>query len=572
MGASRGRAGPPLIPEGWTKRRIPVYTRGERIAMPHVYVTGHKNPDTDSIASAIGYAELKNLVDPDNVYAPARLGEVNAQTEWALRKSGAKNPKLLRHIMLRVKDVMHEDLVLANRNDPLRNVGLVMAKNNIGQVPIVDDDGVLVGIVTERDLARMYIRESRGASTFAETPVSVASMVEVLEGELLVGEDGEHSGQLWVISMSVDSIGRSIRPGDIAVVGDRTKAQERVIELGVGVLVVSNGVRPRDEICKLAEERGTTIILSPLDSYVTSRMIQLSVPCWEIMTENPLTVDPDDLITEITQSVMEVHYRAAIAVDDDKVPIGVVSRTDLLNPQPRRVLLVDHAEVGQSVKGVERAQIVEILDHHHIGDIETTTPIPATFDPVGSTATLIVERFKAAGLKPERSTATMLLAAVLSDTVVLNSPTTTERDREVVKYLEEMLDLDARGFGMEMFEASSDVSGLSAEEIVRRDAKEYSTSSGEKMGISQVETVGTGLLERKEELLDALEELREDNDYLFSALMVTDIIEGGTELLCAGDCAPVERAFDSRAKNGVIDLPGVMSRKKQVAPKLLAIL
>jgi manganese-dependent inorganic pyrophosphatase len=540
--------------------------------MPQVYVTGHRNPDTDSIASAIGYAEFKNLVDPDNFYAPARLGEVNTQTEWALKRSGAESPRLLRHIMLRVKDVMHEDLVLANRNDPLRTVGLMMSKRNIGQVPIVDDDGSLVGVVTERDLARMYVRESRGASTFAETPVSVGAMVEVLEGELLVGEDRELSGQLWVISMSVDSIGRSIRPGDIVVVGDRTRAQRRVIELGVGVLVVSNGVRPEAEIIEMAKENGTTIVLSPLDSYVTSRMIQLSVPCWEVMTDNPLTVDPEDLITEITPSVMEVHYRAAIAVDDDKVPIGVVSRTDLLNPQPRRVLLVDHAEVGQSVKGVERAQVVEILDHHHIGDIETTTPIPATFDPVGSTATLIVERFKAAGLEPERSTATMLLAAVLSDTVVLNSPTTTERDHKVVKYLEELLELDAREFGMEMFEASSDVSGLSAEEIVNRDAKEYAANSGEKMSISQVETVGIGLLERKVELLDALEELREKNDYLFSALMITDIIEGGTELLCVGECAPVERAFDSRAREGVIDLPGVMSRKKQVAPKLLAVL
>jgi len=166
----------------------------------------------------------------------------------------------------------------------------------------------------------------------------------------------------------------------------------------------------------------------------------------------------------------------------------------------------------------------------------------------------------------------MLLAAVLSDTVILNSPTTTGRDHEVVGYLEELLDLDAREFGMEMFEASSDVSELSAEEVVNRDAKEYATSSGEKMSVSQVETVGTGILERKDELLEALEELRGENDYIFSALMVTDIIEGGTELLCAGDCAPVERAFDSRATNGVIDLPGVMSRKKQVAPKLLAIL
>jgi manganese-dependent inorganic pyrophosphatase len=540
--------------------------------MPHVYVTGHRNPDTDTIASAIAYAEYKNLVDPENDYASARLGEVNTQTEWALKRSGAESPKLLPHIMLRVKDVMHTDLLTAHKDDPLRNVGLAMSKRNIGQVPIVDDDGSLIGLVTERDLARMYIRESRGASTFADSPVYVGAMVEVLEGELLVGEeDREYSGNLWVISMSVDSMGQSMQPGDVVVMGDRPKGQRRAIELGAGVLVVSNGVRPDDEVLEMAREKGTTVVLSPLDSYVTSRLIQLSVPCWEVMSVNPLTVDPDDLTTEITESVMEVHYRAAIAVDHNKVPLGVVSRTDLLNPKPRRVLLVDHAETGQSVKGVEKAQVVEILDHHHVGDIETTTPIPAVFDPVGSTATLIVERFKASGLRPERSTATMLLAAVLSDTVVLNSPTTTERDREVVRYLEEMLDVDAEAFGMEMFEASSDVSDVSAEEIVNRDAKEYGTTSG-KMSVSQVETVGTGLLERKDDLLEALEDLRAKNGYIFSALMVTDIIEGGTELLCAGDCAPVERAFDERTEDGVIDLPGVMSRKKQVAPKLLAVL
>jgi manganese-dependent inorganic pyrophosphatase len=540
--------------------------------MPHVYVTGHRNPDTDTIASAIAYAEYKNLVDPENLYAPARLGEVNTQTEWALKRSGAQSPKLLPHIMLRVKDVMHTDLLTAHRDDPLRNVGLAMSKRNIGQVPIVDDDGSLIGLVTERDLARMYIRESRGASTFADSPVYVGAMVEVLEGELLVGEeDRQYSGNLWVISMSVDSMGQSMQPGDVVVMGDRPKGQRRAIDLGAGVLVVSNGVRPDDEVLEMARERGTTVILSPLDSYVTSRLIQLSVPSWEVMSENPLTVDPDDLTTEITGSVMEVHYRAAIAVDHNNVPLGVVSRTDLLNPQPRRVLLVDHAETGQSVKGVEKAQVVEILDHHHIGDIETNTPIPAVFDPVGSTATLIVERFKASGLRPEESTATMLLAAVLSDTVILNSPTTTERDREVVGYLEEMLGVDAVEFGMEMFEASSDVSEVSAEEIVNRDAKEYGTASG-KMSVSQVETVGTGLLERKDDLLDALEDLRARNDYIFSALMVTDIIEGGTELLCAGDCAPVERAFDERTEDGVIDLPGVMSRKKQVAPRLLAVL
>src|SRR5918995_6009073 len=188
-------------------------------ALPHVYVTGHKNPDTDTIASAIGYAEYKNLVDPENHYVAARLGEVNAQTGWALKKSRAEKPGLLEHIMLRVKDVMSGDVAVANKSDPLRKVGLTMAKRNISQLPIVEDDGSITGIITERNLARMYVRESRGASTFADSPVSVRAMVEVLEGELLVGKkDSEFSGQLWVISMSVDSMGKSMKSGDVVVI------------------------------------------------------------------------------------------------------------------------------------------------------------------------------------------------------------------------------------------------------------------------------------------------------------------------------------------------------------------
>ena len=366
--------------------------------------------------------------------------------------------------------------------------------------------------------------------------------------------------------MSADSMGQQMESGDIVVIGNEPEGQRRAIELGAGVLVVSNSARPEDGVLRLAEEKGTTVVLSPLDSYVTSRMIQLSVPCWEVMSEDPLTVDLEALVTDIAQQVMEVHYRAAIAVDENKAPIGMVTRTDLINPIPRRVLLVDHAERGQSVPGVEEAQVVEILDYHHVGNIETRVPIPATFDPVGSTATLVVERYKANGIRLEESTAKMLLAAVLSDTVIFNSPTTTERDHEVVRYLEELLGLDAREFGMEMFEASSDVSGLSAGEIVDRDLKEYALGDGSAMSISQIETVGTGLLERKDELLDALEEVRRENGYLFAALMVTDIISQGTELLCVGDCAPIERAFDQQARNHVIDLPGVMSRKKRVAP------
>jgi manganese-dependent inorganic pyrophosphatase len=235
------------------------------------------------------------------------------------------------------------------------------------------------------------------------------------------------------------------------------------------------------------------------------------------------------------------------------------------------VLLVDHAEQAQSVPGVDQANIVEILDHHHIGSIETRVPVQATFDPVGSTATLVVERFRREGREPQHPTAMMLLAAVLSDTVVLSSPTTTSRDERVVRYLEESLGLDARSFGMEMFQSTSDVSNLPASEIINRDAKEYATSSGT-ISIAQVETVGGDLLDRKDELLAALEERRAERHYGHYLLMLTDIVEKGTELLVAGNMAPVERAFGVRAEDSVVELPGVMSRKKQVAPKVLAAL
>jgi manganese-dependent inorganic pyrophosphatase len=334
--------------------------------------------------------------------------------------------------------------------------------------------------------------------------------------------------------------------------------------------VISHDTEPGDDVVALARERDAAVVVSPLDSYVTGRMIQLAVPCATVMSRDPLTATPDDLLAEVAERIKEVEYRAAIAVGDDGAPVGIVSRSDLVNPQPRRVLLVDHAEQAQSVPGIEEAEIVEILDHHHIGSIETRVPVQATFDPVGSTATLVVERFRAEGREPRTATATMLLAALLSDTVVLTSPTTTDRDHRVVEYLEELLGLDARPFGMEMFEASSDATDLDAAEIVGRDAKEYTTSSGHTIAIAQFETVGSGLLERKDELLEALEAERGHRDYAIYALMVTDILSRGTELLVAGDTAPLERAFGVEARDRVLELPGVMSRKKQVAPKLLA--
>jgi manganese-dependent inorganic pyrophosphatase len=537
--------------------------------VPPIYVTGHRNPDTDSIAAAIGYAELKRRLDPRNEYLPVRLGEPNAQTAWLIERAGAPLPDFLPHVLLRVCDVMRESFPTAQDNEPVRQVGLTMAREGLDLLPIVNAGGDLVGVMTERALARRYIRESREASRL-DAPTSVAAIAAVLEGELAAGEEKhEVAGRVWVLAMDVRSP-TQVEEGDVVVTGDRPDVQRRALERGAALLVTSNSIVPGDDVLEIAREGGAAVVTSKLDSYVTARMITLAAPCHALMDSEPLTVRRDDLIADVSEQVKDVHYRAAVAVDSSNCPVGLITRSDLVGPEPRRVLLVDHAEQAQSVPGVEEAEIVEILDHHHIGSIETRVPVAATFDPVGSTATLVVERYRQAGMEPTPSTATMLLGAVLSDTVILNSPTTTERDHSVVDYLERVLALDATEFGREMFESTSDVSHVPAAEIVGRDAKHYEVASGQTISIAQIETVGESLLEREDELLEALRHQREREGHLLTALMVTDILAKGSDLLVAGDVAPVERAFASEADEGVLHLPGVMSRKKQVAPKLLA--
>ncbi len=535
-----------------------------------VYVCGHRNPDTDSIAAAIGYAELKNRLDDGTTeYIPVRLGIVNAQTQWLLERSDAPAPRHLPHAYLRARDVMREQFPVARRGDPVRSVGLLMASEEVDLVPIVDEDGVLTGLLTERALARRYIRESREASRL-DVPTPVSSIVEVLEGELLCGDPSvEIKGRVWVQAMhsTADS---KVQPGDVVVIGDRPNATAAALANGIALLVLSNDATPTDGVLKIAADQGTCVVVSPLDSYVTSRMITLSEPCRAFSEGDPLTVAKDDLVRDIAEEIKNVHYRAAVAVDRDGRPIGLVTRSDLVNPKPRRVLLVDHGERAQSVPGIEEAEIVEILDHHHIGSIETKLPVTAIFDPVGSTSTLVVERFRQAGAEPAPPTATMLLGAIVSDTVLLTSPTTTERDHRATAYLEWLLRLDAQEFGREMFEQSSDVADVAAADLVTRDLKEYELDNGRTLSVAQIETVGGAVFDRTDELRAAAETHRERREHVLFALMLTDILAQHTRLIVTGNEALAERAFDTPVVDGVIELPGVMSRKKQVAPGLLS--
>src|SRR5919108_2013502 len=275
-----------------------------------IYVTGHRNPDTDSIASAIGYAELKRRLDPRNEYVPVRLGELNEQTRWVLERSGVPEPRLLPHVLLRVRDVMRDQFPLAGHGEPVRQVGLIMARDEVDLVPVVDDDGALAGVMSERSLARRYVRESREASRL-DAPTAVGAIAGVLEGEQLVGEpDACVSGRVWVLAMASESLPLGFAAGDVVVVGNRPKAQRVAIEVGVGLLVITNDTEPEEEILRLARERGTAVVVSPLDSYVTARMVTLSAPCRSLMDREPLVVGREDLITDITENVKDVDYRS----------------------------------------------------------------------------------------------------------------------------------------------------------------------------------------------------------------------------------------------------------------------
>ena len=537
--------------------------------MRPIYVTGHRGPDSDSIAAAIGYAELKGRLDPDNRYVPVRLGECNNQTKWLLERSGAPEPHHLPHVMLRARDVMQESFPVARADDPVREAGRALARAELELVPVVDDDGALAGVLTERALARRYIRDSLRTSTLEEAPTQVSAVVSVLEGTLLFGSDRLLSGRVWVYAMDPSS-DSGIGQGDIVVVGNRPDALMRVIELGASLVVLSNSAPAPDEALRAAAERSAAIVTSPLDSYVCGRMVTLAAPCRALMEPDPFTVPPDYLLDDIAEQIKELHYGAAIAVDGNSRPVGLVTRSDVVAAPRRRVILVDHAEQAQSVVGIAEAEILEILDHHHIGSIETRIPVAATFDPVGSTSTLVVERFRHAGMEPSRPAAMMLLGAVLSDTVILNSPTTTQRDHDVVSYLEHVLALDARDLGREMFEATADVSDLTADQIVSQDAKRYQVRGDQEICIAQIEVVGEALGDRRPELLEALGRHRESKELAMYALMITDVVAKGTEMLVSGDVQAVARSFGVEASDGTIDLPGVMSRKKEVAPKLMA--
>ncbi len=537
--------------------------------MGPILVFGHRNPDNDSICSAVAYAHLKNVTDPDDVYLPARLGPVPPETEWAFERFGVDLPDEIAHVRTRVRDAMSTGAVTVSPGDNLLTAGRVMRENGVRAVPVVESGGVVRGLVNQTNLAELYIGETEMLG-FETLPMTVGEIVSVLEGRLLVGEPGTRLvGQVLIGAMEPDTMASYIREGDTLIVGDRVRTQPRALEAGAACLIISGGAEPESGVVALARERGAAIISSPHDTYATARLVNLGHSVSGVMDTTPLMVGPDALLAEVAEDLVESTHREALVVDDDRRLLGMLTRTNLARGLRRRVILLDHNELSQSAVGVEDATVVEIVDHHRVGDVQSSMPILFLNLPVGSTATIVAERFRALGVEPPEAIAGILLAAVLTDTLLLKSPTTTPLDHEVADRLSARIGVRAVDFGLEMFRARAERVAFSASDAVSRDSKEYRVGDLS-IAVAQVETVdATEYLERGSELVTALEDLADRRSLDLAMLLVTDVVREGSHVFAIGKTRIAERALDINLTSGPAWVDGLLSRKKQVASRLL---
>jgi len=507
------------------------------MSRPVVYVIGHRNPDTDSIASAMGLSRLKTGLGMENVVA-ARAGDLNPQTAFILGRLGLEPPVFVPDVHPRARDIMTEEVFTVSPETPLVRVMEIMERERVRFVPVITGNGKPVGVITLMALAGKFMSVT-GPGPARTLRASTRNIRDALGGSTVLDLTGEEVRDLsiFVGAMTTASflrtMGREGAERCVVIVGDREDIQREAVNLGVALLIVSGGFGVSSGIIESARERGVSIIVSPSDTAATAQVARLSAPASLICETAFESVAPDERVEDMRHRLNRVT--GLMVTGKDGALRGVVTRSSLLRPSPVSLILVDHNELSQAVEGADSVEILEVVDHHRIGGFKSPRPIPFICGPVGSTSTLVAELYEREGVKMERDIAGLLLGAVLSDTVILRSPTTTERDRAVVSRLEELSGLEHRAFGEEIFGATSSIRGRGAGAVVRGDHKVF-TMDGRSFGIGQVETIGfdefygeKGNLERE------LERIMAEKGLVLSALLVTDIVRGDSLFLAVGE-------------------------------------
>lgn len=536
-----------------------------------ILVIGHKNPDTDSICSAIAYAELKRRT-AGGEYVACRAGELSGETAWVLRRFGLAAPELCEDVSPQVGDVEIRRTPGVSGEITVKEAWGIMRDRDISTLPVTGEDGRLQGIISLRDLAVAHM-DNLDTKTLGRAGTPYGNIAQTLCGQVVCGDprDTMDRGRILVGAGNPEAISAATEEGDLVLVSNRVISQTAAIESGAACVVVCLSAEIRPEVMELARSRGCTLISTPFDTYRAAYFINQSVPLRHyLVSQNLLQFQLSTPLEDAVRVMGRTRYVYFPVLDEEGLYYGVISRRNLLNRRPRKLILVDHNEKAQCVAGWEEAEIQEIIDHHRVGGLQTMGPIFFRNQPVGSTATIVWQMYGERGLDPSPAVAGALCCAVLSDTLMLRSPTCTPLDRRCVQELAALAGEDPEKLGEAMFEAGEDLTGRNGEEILYQDFKVF-TAGEASLGIGQSSFLSPAARRRARDLVEPLlPGCLPSNGVALAYYLLTDIRAGGSDVLWAGPGgdALVRDAF-GLPEDGPLYLPGVVSRKKQFVPALM---
>lgn len=532
--------------------------------MKHNLIFGHKTPDTDSVCAAMAMSNLKNELN--ELSKPYVLGHINKETEFVLKYFKAETPEKLNNVKIQVSDLDYDRVTPFHKYNSVHFAYFNMNENKLRTLPIVDEDGCLAGIITMKDIAMSLINTDQ---RFLNT--SYDNIIETLLGKCVLKFDDIIDGEIIVAAFEEKTLREStiLNEKSIVIVGDRYDVIEYAIEIGVKLIIVTGDLSISKHIIELAKNNKVNIISTAYQTYYTAKNIVLSKYVKDIMKEKDIMMfSEDDYLNDCKEDIEGSRHSKFPIISKDKKYIGLLSRNHLINPKRKRVILVDHNEMNQSAEGLEEAEILEIVDHHKIGDIRTALPIVFSNMPVGSSNTIIYHMYKEKNIPIKKEIAGLMLSGIISDTLLFKSPTTTQEDKNAVEELLKIVDIDLHKYAMEMFKEGTSLEGYTLEEILFQDFKKFNLEY-KNIGISQVFTLDINqIMSRKEEFINLIDQITEDKDYYMIIMAVTDIVNEGSYIFYTSSKERLIKSIFDDAYQGIY-VDKCVSRKKQIVPKVI---
>ena len=538
-----------------------------------VWVVGHKNPDTDSICAAISYAYLKNQSGDKKTYVAKRAGVVNEETRYVLERFGVEEPPLVTYAGAQIKDINIRKTAGVSNQISLKRAWELMKKLEVVTLPVTNQFGKLEGVIVTKDIATSYM-DVLDNCVLSKARTQYKTIAETIDGEVYAGNEHAHfvRGKVVIATSNPEYMADYIEDDDLVILGDREEAQMQAIWSNASCIIIGGGLEVAEEVKKLAEKRDCVIITTPFDTFSVARLINQSMPIKQYMTRRELvTFDIDDYVDDVKDVMSRVRHRDFPVLGSNGNYVGMISRRNLMNMQKKQIILVDHNEKSQAVDGIGEAEILEIIDHHRLGSLETVSPVYFRNQPLGCTSTIIYQMYQEQRVEIPKEIAGLLLSAIISDTLMFRSPTCTPLDKSVAKRLAEIADVDIEDHAKKMFRAGSDFKNKTTEEIFYQDFKIFHTEDCD-FGVAQISAMSGEELEQiGEQLRPFLPQVLGEKRLNMVYVMLTDILEESSKIIFAGEDAGkiLAHAFKKQEDADGILLDGIISRKKQMIPTLM---